>query len=172
MTAPRSAAPDGEIVFDAILTPHRALSPAAIWAVVAVFGASSLILGLVFALSGAWPVLGFYGLDVAILTAFLWHNFRDGRRYERVTVTPSGVRVERGDWRGHRQILECGAAWLRVDLAEDRSRRLQVVVTALRRRMVLGAFLSPAEKRDFATALANAVRRAQLPDHMRRVVFD
>ena len=54
-------------IFSAVLTPHRSLSPAGFVYLMAIAGGISFITGMVFLLAGAWPVLGFCGLDVLLL---------------------------------------------------------------------------------------------------------
>ncbi len=67
-------------LFAARLTPHRSLSPRGV-RLVAGFAAALLLLpGLVFYLLGAWPVVGFMGLDVIGLYVALTWSLRDGPR--------------------------------------------------------------------------------------------
>lgn len=65
-----SAAPEphrlGEseaLLFDAVLYPHRSLGPTGFWLLMAFVSAASFAAGTVFYLAGAWPVVGFLGLD-------------------------------------------------------------------------------------------------------------
>ena len=53
----------------------------------AVFGGVSFITGIAFLLKGAWPVFGFFGLDVALLYIAFRLNYRSGRLYETVDLT-------------------------------------------------------------------------------------
>src|SRR5262249_29210428 len=54
-------------IFSAVLTPHRSLSRKGFLALMLVAGGASLALGTTFLLAGAWPVVGFCGLDVLLL---------------------------------------------------------------------------------------------------------
>jgi uncharacterized membrane protein len=51
----------------------------------------------VFFLIGAWPVVGFLGLDVLLVAhwAFPRTNYRAAAAYEQVTITPSELHVRR-----------------------------------------------------------------------------
>ena len=51
-------------LFEATLYPHRSLPVQGFWILLACVAAVSFTLGLVFAAAGAWPILGFFGLDV------------------------------------------------------------------------------------------------------------
>ncbi|MFY9735755.1 MAG: DUF2244 domain-containing protein, partial [Rhodoplanes sp.] len=54
-------------LFAADVTPHRSLDGAGFLAVMFVLGGASFVLGLIFLLSGAWPIVGFLGLVVALV---------------------------------------------------------------------------------------------------------
>jgi uncharacterized membrane protein len=45
-------------------------------------GAISFITGVLFLAAGAWPVLGFFGLDVLLVYIAFRLNYRSGRLYE------------------------------------------------------------------------------------------
>ena len=49
----------------------------------------ALLPGLIFYMLGAWPVVGFMGLDVVALYWALTWSFRDGKRSEEVTLWQS-----------------------------------------------------------------------------------
>ena len=68
--------------FATSLVPHRSLSPAGfrwlIWAAVA----ANLAIGLPMLIVGAWPVLGFMGLDIWLLWFLFKRSYLDARRSE------------------------------------------------------------------------------------------
>ena len=51
-------------------------------------GGVSFVTGMAFLLMGAWPVFGFFGLDVALIYPAFRLNYRSGRLYETVELTP------------------------------------------------------------------------------------
>src|SRR5258708_8784550 len=54
-------------LFSALLTPHRSLNRAGFLVLMGFLSAVSFAAGLAFLLMGAWPVLGFFGLDALAL---------------------------------------------------------------------------------------------------------
>jgi uncharacterized membrane protein len=54
-------------LFSAIVTPHRSLSSTGFLIVMAALGGVSFVAGMVFLMLGAWPVFGFFGLDVLLV---------------------------------------------------------------------------------------------------------
>lgn len=156
-------APDDEpTIFSAILTPHRSLSSRGFLILMVVVGAISFVAGMAFLLMGAWPVFGFFGLDVALIYWAFHANYRSGIAYEQVTVTPSEIRVRNVGHRGDVQEWSLNPLWARLDhetIEEFGIHRLYVVSRG--RRMPIAGFLGPGEKESFAKALAAALAAAK-----------
>ncbi len=49
-----------------MITPHRSLGHAGFLVLMIAIGGISFVAGVVFLLAGAWPVFGFFGLDVLL----------------------------------------------------------------------------------------------------------
>ena len=70
--------------------PHRSLGPARIPDPDDCHsGAVSFVAGFVFLLIGAWPVFGFFGLDVVLIYLAFKLNYRAARLYETIDLTPA-----------------------------------------------------------------------------------
>src|SRR6185295_20002647 len=82
-------------IFSATLTPHRSLGRAGFLILMLLFGGISFVTGLLFLVIGAWPVLGFFGLDVLLLYLAFRLNYWQAKAYEEVTVTPSMLKVRK-----------------------------------------------------------------------------
>ena len=76
-------------IFSATLTPHRSLGRAGFLILMLLFGGISFVTGMLFLVIGAWPVLGFFGLDVLLLYLAFRLNYWHAEAYEEVIVTPS-----------------------------------------------------------------------------------
>eukprot|EP01031_Cornospumella_fuschlensis_P049526 gene49526-60638_t len=63
-------------IFAATLAPHRSLSQRGFLLVMLVIGGISFASGAVFLAMGAWPVFGFFGLDVVLIYWAFRANFR------------------------------------------------------------------------------------------------
>src|SRR4030081_3148543 len=95
---PEMAQPE---LFSALLTPHQSLNRAGFLVLMGFLSTVSFAAGLAFLLMGAWPVLGFFGLDVLAIYWAFRINFRDAKATEEIRVTPSELRVRRVSHRGH-----------------------------------------------------------------------
>ncbi len=54
-------------IFSAIITPHRSLGSAGFLVFMLVVSGISFASGMLFLMIGAWPVFGFFGLDVLLI---------------------------------------------------------------------------------------------------------
>jgi len=99
-----AAFPEPEI-FSAVITPHRSLGKTGFLVLMLCIGAVSFVSGLLFLVIGAWPVFGFFGLDVLLIYWAFQANFRAARAYEVVTVTASELKVRKVSHRG--RVREC-----------------------------------------------------------------
>ena len=155
---PASAAAAG-VHFDAVLTPHRSLSPTGFWVLMTLVSAVSFVSGMFFALHGAWPVFGYFGLDVLLIYLAFRASYRSARLYETVKLTADALVVERIGPGRRRARWSFQPYWLRVELDDPPQHHSQLRLTSHGRSLVLGAFLSPGERFELAAALSQALRR-------------
>jgi uncharacterized membrane protein len=149
-------------LFSALLTPHRSLNRTGFLVLMGFVCVISFIAGMVFLMMGAWPVLGFFGLDVlAIWWAFRINN-RAARACEEITVTPSELRVRRTCHRGHIVEWVLNPLWVRLEQTGDPEFGIERLYLISRGRLVsIGSFLGPDEKASFAKALLAALQAAK-----------
>jgi uncharacterized membrane protein len=147
------------VFLDSELRPHRSLPPAGFTAIMLVFGLVSFAAGMFFVLHGAWPVMGFFGVDVGLLYLAFRLNYRSGRQIERIRLVEEALTVERISVRGERRRWRFQPYWLRVVLEEQDEDQNRLYIASHGRSLVLGAFLGAAERRRFAERLADALAR-------------
>jgi uncharacterized membrane protein len=143
--------------FRAVLTPYRSLSPTGFLVLMVALSAISFVTGMVFLLAGAWPVFGFLGLDVALVYIAFRLNYRSGRLYETVEVTPARLTWTRVHPSGRREEFDCNPYWARVSLREWPDGRTDLRIMAQGQELSFARFLTDAERRDFAGALRGAL---------------
>ena len=125
----------------------------------ALFCAGAFTIGLAAFLIGAWPVVGFLGLDVLAVWLFFKLNFRDARRYEAIRLTSKTFSVTRVDPAGRSAETTLPAQWLRVSLKQARRRTIRLLASTHGRSVEIGGFLSQTEKEDLCDALRGALSR-------------
>jgi uncharacterized membrane protein len=151
-------------LFTAVLTPHRSLTPSGFMLVMMALVACSFIAGLAFWMMGAWPVVGFFGLDIALVQLAFRMNYRAARAAEEIELTPSCLTVRKVTPGGRATEAEFNPFWTKLEI--DRVPEIGVVALRLAshgRRVSLGSFLGPAEKEDFAEAFGAALAKARAP---------
>lgn len=131
--------------------------------VLAGVGAASCLVSLPFFLMGAWPVVGFMGLDVALLWLAFRANFRAARAYEDVTLTSFELQIAKVSARGARAEWRFNPLWVRLERVEHEEFGIRELSLASRgKRLEIASFLGPGAKadfaRDFSAALAEARR--------------
>ena len=145
-------------LFHAVITPHRSLTRRGVAWLLLGLGSASTLLSVPLYLMGAWPVIGFFGLDLGLLYALIRLNNRDARRREDVIVSYDDVSVLRIDPRGRRAQWRFNPLWVRLcreDIAEFGTRRLALLHR--QQALEIAACLGSYEKADFAEALARAL---------------
>lgn len=152
---------DGGLQFDALLFPHRSLPNAGFIAVMTIVIGVNLTLGTVFYAIGAWPVLGFCGLDVFLVWLAFKLSYRQGRLHERVRITQDELWVSRVLPSGHESRWRMQPYWTSVSCRRPIDEDSHVRLHSKGRTLVVGSFLSPEERGDFADALKSALARAQ-----------
>ena len=143
--------------FRAVLTPHRSLGPTGFLVLMVALSGISFVTGLAFYLVGAWPVMGFLGLDVALVYFAFKLNYRSGRLYETVELNPTRLTWIRVHPSGRREQFDCNPYWARVALREWPDGRTDLRLIAQGKELIFGRFLNDDERRELATALSGAL---------------
>ena len=149
--------------FNAVLTPHRSLGPKGFLILMAAISLIAFATGLMFYLLGAWPVMGFMGLDVLLVYIAFRLNFRALRVYETVDLTPDRLTVTRVAPNGKAHAWSFNPYWVRLRLEERVGRMSELSLTSHGERLVFASFLTDPEREEFAAALSNALRQARMP---------
>jgi uncharacterized membrane protein len=149
-------------IFSATIRPHRSLGRTGFVLVMLLVGGFSFVGGIVFFIVGAWPVVGFLGLDVLLVYWAFRANYRAAAAYEQVTITASQLRLRKVSQRGKAHEWMLNPLWTRIDRethAEFGLLRLFVVSRGWR--LAVASFLGPKEKESFAKELSAALAEAK-----------
>jgi uncharacterized membrane protein len=151
--------------FATLLRPHRSLPPEGFRWLIRGAIAANLVIGLPLYLLGAWPVLGFMGLDVYLLWWLFKRNYLDARRSERLVLTDHDLIVERVAPDGEREQHRLDTYWLRVELQGEAER---LVLISRGNRLVVGRFLAPSERERVAGELEAALAALRAPRYQHK----
>ena len=149
-------------LFSALLTPHRSLNRTGFLVLMGFLSVVSFGAGIAFWMMGAWPVFGFFGLDVLLVYWAFKVNFRRAKATEEISVTPSELRVRRVSHRGHVVEWVLNPLWVRLDQRTHAEFGIEKLYLVSRGRYVsVGSFLGADEKASFAKALTAALNAAK-----------
>lgn len=150
---------DGEApVFAARLTPYRSLGPHGFFALMAVIGGTWFVAGMMFMAIGAWPIVGFFGLDFLIVWLAFKMNYRSARAFEDVAIWPHEMLVRQVSPRGKVAEHRFNPFWTRFEI--DRHHEFGITRMALAgqgRELAIGSFLNPDDRESFAEAFSAAL---------------
>ena len=152
------------LYFDAVLTPHRALDRRGFLLVIAALGGLSFLSGVIFALHGAWPVVGFFGLDVALVYWAFKLNYAGALRGEALRLSDTALEIANISPACAASVWRFEPTWVRIDVDEGLHNQARLTVWSKGQGLEIGAFLSPDERRSLADALRTALaeRRSAL----------
>jgi uncharacterized membrane protein len=149
-------------IFVKRLSPHRSLSTAHFRILIAFVGGVSLVASLPFLMVGAWPVVGFMGLGVALLYWAFRVNFNAAAAYEHVLLTALELRLARVSATGQRAEWHFHPSWVRLVREEHEEFGTQRLALVSRGQSVeVAAFLGPAAKAAFADEFSKALMTAR-----------
>ena len=149
-------------LFSAIITPHRSLSRTGFLLVMALIGGVSFVGGVLFFILGAWPVVGFLGLDVLLVYWAFRANYRAAAAFEEVTVTASELRLRKVSHRGKVSEWTLNPLWTRLDReTHEDFGLLRLFLVSRGQRLAIAGFLAPEERESFAAALSAALGEAR-----------
>jgi uncharacterized membrane protein len=147
---------------DIIIRPHRSLSPTGFWVVMGIVAAWSFGGGVVLMAIGAWPVIFFLGIDMALVWWAFRASYGDQRAHERLIIADGSLVVDRVSKRGVGERFSFPAYWLRVSLeAVIPGGVEQIVLSSHGKRLIVGTFLSPEERDSLLPILKEALAQAR-----------
>ena len=142
--------------FDLVLRPNMSLSRRGFFWLMVFFTAISVIVGGYFWSLGAWPVFGFFGLDVALLYGAFRLNYRYGKRYETLSMAEEKLVFSQVTALGTARQWEFDPYWVRVSLERFGAQGEDIgalILSSHGKYVSVGAFLAPEERESLAASL-------------------
>jgi uncharacterized membrane protein len=149
----------GRVFFERVLLPYRSLPPRGFRLLMLFLGILSIGAGVGFVSIGAWPICGFFGLDVALLYLAFQLSYRSARQRETLRLADDQFTVERIGIRGERRFWRFQPFWLRVVFEERGEESNRLLIASHGRTLPIGDFLPPPARREVAEGLRSALAR-------------
>jgi uncharacterized membrane protein len=143
---------------DAVLRRDRSLSAESFHSLMRWVLMVSLTIGCVFYWKGAWPVVGFMGLDVLLIWLGFQAYFRQQeQQFERIILDEYGLRIERHH-HGRCHEVELEPSFMQVHLERDLTHQ-PLRLCARGRMQEVGRWLGLAEKECLSETIKDALYR-------------
>lgn len=110
---------------------------------------------------GAWPVMGFMGLDVLLIYLAFRRNYQDAKIFETIDLSAEKLVLSRVYPSGRRQSWEFNPYWVRIGLVEHSSGATKMQLTSHGKSLNFGQFLSDDERREFTSVLTREIQAAK-----------
>ena len=157
-----NAVPADEPIFQALLTPHRSLGRTGFAILMAALLCGWLFTGAIALSSGAWPIFGFFGLDVLAVYIAFRINYRAARAREEVSVSRTSLDIRKTAPSGRTQAHHFNPFWARFSVSRhDEIGITGMTVEARGETVAIGSFLNPDDRESFATAFSRALATAK-----------
>lgn len=148
-----------DVFFERVLLPHRSLPRPGFHLLMLLLGLVSLAASIGFWAIGAWPVVGFFGLDVLLLYLAFRLSYRSARQREVLRLAGDDFTVERVGIYGERRLWRFQPFWLRVILEEHPDESNRLLLASHGRSLVIADFLGAPMRRELAEALRTMLAR-------------
>lgn len=149
------------IHFDATLTPNTALSPRAFLIIMGLVGGMSFLAGMMFLSMGAFPVLGWFGLDALAIWYAFRKNFQNLKEETRVQITAEAIELTHSRPGQKTRTAKLPTAFTRLALVQPPRGPSELRLAHGQTAYVIGRFLTPRERRSLYEAITSAVARAR-----------
>lgn len=149
------------VLLDTVLKPAPPMSPRALSMILGLVIAMNAAFAVYFVSRGAWPMMPFMGIDIALLAWAFRASTRAARREEHVVLTPSLLNIARKSPEGAVNEVALNPYWVRVELDEPAGRASQLTLWSHGKSVRIGSFLPPLERMSFAERLKTALYRAR-----------
>eukprot|EP01037_Dinobryon_pediforme_P008174 gene8174-8258_t len=149
-------------LFQQRLNPHRSLNRRQFRVLMVVFALLTSSITIPFFMIGAWPVIGFLGLDILLVYLAFRASFRSARAYEEISLNVLELHVARVSARGERRDWRFNPRWVRLNVEEDEDFGiLRLSLQFSGQSLEIGRFLAPIERENFVKSFRNALYKAQ-----------
>jgi uncharacterized membrane protein len=151
--------------FDLTLTPNRSLDRRhARWLVLGI-GAIMFLTGVRVLLLGAWPVIPFLIIDVALVAWAFRASYRSGRSSETLRLDDDNLTIRRRAPDGREKRIRLEPFWTQAKLEQLSMRQNRLWLATRDRRVAVGQFLSPGEREEIYKVIVDGLERFRRRAH-------
>ena len=110
-------------------------------------------------LKGAWPVFGFFGLDVLLVYIFFKINFKSGKKKERILLTSNQLIIEFYESQKIVKTYFLNPSWLKINLIQLKNQTSKLQISSINKAIIIGSFLRYQEKKKVIELLQKVLKQ-------------
>ena len=110
-------------------------------------------------LKGAWPVFGFFGLDVLLVYIFFKINFKSGKKKERILLTSNQLIIEFYESQKIVKTFFLNPNWLKINLVQLKNQTSKLQISSINKAIIIGSFLRYQEKKKVIELLQKVLKQ-------------
>jgi len=144
--------------FKALLVPHRSLGRTGFFVLMGAMLLVWLSVTAIFWSMGAWPIVGFLGLDVLALYIAFRVNYRAARAREEISLSRTNLHILKVPPSGRAEEHSFNPFWARFRVQRHAEIGITDMAVEMReKRVLVGSFLNPDDRESFAKAFGQAL---------------
>ena len=146
------------VIFNLVLSPHRSLSTIGFWFLMGLIILASFIVGSFFYSLGAWPVFGFFGIDIILIYAAFRISYKTVDCTETITLTEEQLLICKKSIFGRSRFWSFSPPhWVKVSIKENDEYNKRIILSSHGSALYVGDFLLLNEKYEVAASIRDAI---------------
>ena len=146
-------------LYSITLKPYRSLNKIGFITMMVVLSGFSFITGIIFMKKGAWPVFGFFGLDILLVYIFFRLSYKSGKEFEVINLTKKKLIIKKYKEKKIIKTYILDANWVKIQIQNPLEHSSKLQVSSKNKSIIIGSFLRLDEKIEVLQNIENALRK-------------
>ena len=152
-----------DIILNIVLIPNRSLTKSTFFLIISFLIVISISLGIFFYTIGAWPVIGFFGLDVILFSLIFYLHNKSLNISERIILTKNEMIIEKEKLFRKNLIVKFSPPnWINVTLKKSIYNKTRLIIHSHGSAIFVGDFLTKIEKINLANSLIGEINKFKI----------
>ena len=146
-------------LYSITLKPYRSLNKIGFITMMLVLCGFSFITGIIFMKKGAWPVFGFFGLDILLVYIFFRLSYKSGKEFEVINLTKKKLIIKKYKEKKIIKTYILDANWVKIQIQNPLEHSSKLQISSKNKSIIIGSFLRLDEKIEVLKNIENALRK-------------
>ena len=146
-------------LYSITLKPYRSLNKIGFITMMVVLCGFSFITGIIFMKKGAWPVFGFFGLDILLVYIFFRLSYKSGKEFEVINLTKKKLIIKKYKEKKIIKTYILDANWVKIQIQNPLEHSNKLQISSKNKSIIIGSFLRLDEKIEVLQNIENALRK-------------